>query len=80
MQYGPPEHHRGSLSVAEFARWSGISRSKTYELIGAGSLKSIKVGRRRLIRMSDAMAWLARLAENSTILDSSSYQAKSKPQ
>ena len=38
-----------SASISEFSRISGISRSKTYELLDAGELESIRVGSRRLI-------------------------------
>jgi excisionase family DNA binding protein len=30
----------------------GLSRSRIYQLIGSGELRSIKVGRRRLVPMS----------------------------
>jgi excisionase family DNA binding protein len=38
--------------IPEFGRLSGLGRSKTYELIGEGKLKSIKIGKRRLIVIS----------------------------
>ncbi len=38
-----------SASISEFSRISGFSRSKTYELLDAGELESIRVGSRRLI-------------------------------
>lgn len=37
------------LSVLEAACELGISRSLVYELLAAGSLRSVKIGRRRLI-------------------------------
>jgi excisionase family DNA binding protein len=37
------------LSVVEASRELGISRSLLYELLAAGSLRSAKIGRRRLI-------------------------------
>lgn len=36
-------------TVDDARRLSGIGRSKLYELIAANALKSVKVGRRRLI-------------------------------
>lgn len=38
-----------AVSPAEAARRMGIGRTILYELISAGSLKSIKIGSRRLI-------------------------------
>jgi hypothetical protein len=35
--------------IPEFCLISGLGRSKIYELLGASSLQSIKVGKRRLI-------------------------------
>ena len=49
------------MSVREFARWAGISRAKTYLLITDRSLRTFKLGSRRLIRVADAQAWLASL-------------------
>jgi len=47
------------LSVAEFARRAGIGRSSAYLMIADGSLRSIRVGRRRIIPASE----LGRLAD-----------------
>jgi excisionase family DNA binding protein len=38
-----------TATIPEFCRVSGLGRSTTYELIDEGQLKSIKVGKRRLI-------------------------------
>ena len=38
-----------TATIPEFCRISGIGRSKTYEMIGAGDIDSILVGGRRLI-------------------------------
>ena len=37
---------------------SGIGRSLTYELLGAGHLRARKVGARTLIDVSHGLAWL----------------------
>ena len=37
------------LSVAEAAKALGVSRGSLYELVNAGEVKSIQIGRRRLI-------------------------------
>jgi excisionase family DNA binding protein len=38
--------------VGEFCRLSGLGRTKVYELINAGELESITIGKRRLIVMA----------------------------
>jgi excisionase family DNA binding protein len=45
------------LSIRDFTRYSGLGRSRVYELIKAGELETIKYGRRRLIPMSAAATW-----------------------
>lgn len=44
---------RLAYSPAEAAEAIGISRAKLYELLEAGELRSVKIGRRRLIRAAD---------------------------
>lgn len=39
----------------------GMSRSRLYELLGAGELRSVKVGRRRLIPESAIADYIARV-------------------
>jgi excisionase family DNA binding protein len=43
------------------AQLAGVSRSRIYELLDEGELPSYRDGRRRLIRVADVQAWLARL-------------------
>lgn len=45
------------LSIGQAAERLGIARSTTYALIGSGLLRSVKVGRRRLVP-EDALAEL----------------------
>jgi excisionase family DNA binding protein len=47
------------VSVEEFARRIGIGRSSAYVGVGSGSVRSVKVGGRRLIPASE----VARLAK-----------------
>lgn len=47
----------GAFSIAEFAKNFSIGRSKVYELIGSGELKSYHVGRRILISYQAATEW-----------------------
>ena len=50
-----------AVSPAEAARISGVGRTKFYEAISAGDLKSFKFGSRRLVRVAEIEAWLKRL-------------------
>jgi excisionase family DNA binding protein len=45
------------LSITEFGQMYGLGKTRTYEEINSGRLPAIKVGRRTLIRISDAEAW-----------------------
>jgi excisionase family DNA binding protein len=47
-----------ALSVKEFCGESGLSRSTTYKLIKSNKLRTIKVGKRRLIPVESAEALL----------------------
>lgn len=55
-----PEH-RGALGVDEFCGWAGIGRNKFYQEVKAGKLTLRKVGRKSVITMTDAQAWLEAL-------------------
>jgi excisionase family DNA binding protein len=37
--------------VTEFTRLSGISRARIYEMLSAGQLEAVSIGRRRLIKI-----------------------------
>jgi excisionase family DNA binding protein len=50
-----------AFSIAEFCENYGICRTKAYEEIKAGRLRVVKVGRRSLIKGTDAESWLAAL-------------------
>ena len=52
---------RGAFSVAEFCEWAGgISQAWAWQQLAEGKLASVKCGRRRLIPIEDAKAWLNR--------------------
>ena len=53
-----------SVSVEDAARIVGYSRSGVYELIASGDLKAFKLGRRRLILMTELKAWIERAAKD----------------
>jgi excisionase family DNA binding protein len=50
-----------ALSIEHACRVSGLGKTKLYELIAAGTLKSRKVGRRRLILLTDLNEFLQSL-------------------
>jgi hypothetical protein len=52
------EHEMGAMTIRHFCHWAGIGRTMAYKEIGCGRLKTVKVGRRRLVKWSDAQLWL----------------------
>jgi excisionase family DNA binding protein len=50
-----------ALSVREAAALAGVGRTILYAAVGSGELPSLKVGRRRLIRIESLEAWLKSL-------------------
>ena len=46
------------MTINAFCAWSSLGRTKVYDEIKLGRLRSIRVGGRRLIRADDAEAWL----------------------
>lgn len=50
---------KGALSLCDFLLWSGLGRTKALEEITSGRLHAVKVGRRLLIPVASAYAWLA---------------------
>jgi excisionase family DNA binding protein len=59
------ETHQLAYGVKEAVKILGISRSLLYQEMKAGRIKSVKVGRRTLIRHIDAEAWLEHKANES---------------
>jgi excisionase family DNA binding protein len=47
-----------AVSPGEAARLSGLGRTTIYNALGSGGLKSIKIGKRRLITIEALKAWL----------------------
>jgi excisionase family DNA binding protein len=47
-----------AVSPAEAARLAGLGRTSIYSALGSGALKSIKIGKRRLIAIEALRAWL----------------------
>jgi excisionase family DNA binding protein len=47
-----------AVSPAEAARLAGLGRTSIYGALGSGALKSLKIGKRRLIVVEALRAWL----------------------
>lgn len=47
-----------AMTVLQFAKWAGVSRSHVYVLISNGRLKAVKSLGRTLILRSEAERWL----------------------
>ena len=56
VEYSPSKLAYG---IAEAVQATNVGRSRLYEEIRAGKLKTFKVGNRTLIAADDLMAWLA---------------------
>lgn len=48
-----------AVSTFEAAEISGVGRTTIYEAIQSGALKSVKIGKRRLIRIAALDEWLS---------------------
>lgn len=53
------------LTVVEVSRMLGIGRSKVYELLYSGELKSVKIGAARRVRYSDLRDYVRCLDDES---------------
>jgi excisionase family DNA binding protein len=58
IEMDEPLSNRLALSVQEAAKVVGISRRQIYEEMSRGRLRSIKVGKRRLVPHDDLKHWL----------------------
>ncbi|WP_346321639.1 helix-turn-helix domain-containing protein [Emcibacter sp. SYSU 3D8] len=67
FRHGCQQQHGGIIlqpilcSISEAAKALGLGRSKTYELIAAGQLETVSIGRRRLIRIESVKAFAENL-------------------
>lgn len=51
MPSPPPPPKPITVTIADALSLSGLGRTKLYELINDGMLETVKIGRRRLIKM-----------------------------
>jgi excisionase family DNA binding protein len=54
----PPKAEPLAVSPAEAARLAGLGRTTIYAALGSGALKSLKIGKRRLIALDALRSWL----------------------
>lgn len=52
------------ISVDEAARALGLGRTRLYELVKSGALRSFTIGSRRLFRVSDIEAFISEAQRN----------------
>jgi excisionase family DNA binding protein len=55
-----------AVQVDAAARMTGVSRTEIYKAIKNLDLKSLKVGRRRLVRIDALREWLAAVEQRAT--------------
>ena len=55
-----PQMEPISVRIREACRLTGVGRSKLYELIAAGEVETVKIGRITLVPMSSLRALLTR--------------------
>jgi excisionase family DNA binding protein len=60
-KFGPPPI---LLSVPQACSAAGIGTTMMYELLSSGAIRSVKVGRRRLIERDSIKRWQASLIAN----------------
>lgn len=56
---GIPFAERPTCSIQEACLAAGFGKSKMYELIDEGTIQTVKIGRRRLVRIPSLLALLA---------------------
>ena len=54
---------RALLSIPEFCKIASVGRSTVYEEMSGGRLRSVQVGRRRLIPAAEVRRWLETIAK-----------------
>lgn len=59
--------NRGLLRVEEAAEWLGLGRTKTYELVARGELRSVCIGRSRRVPLSALLSFVERLAVDGAV-------------
>ena len=58
VRWPPGGAYPAFATLTDWQRLSGISRSRTYELLAAGQLRAVKLGGRTLIDVEAGLAWM----------------------
>jgi len=66
-RYFTPLGARISVSIEDAATLTGLSRSRIYELIDAGQVRSIHIGRRHLVLVSSLHELLGEHSESTHV-------------
>jgi excisionase family DNA binding protein len=53
-----------AVDIPEACRLTGLGRSKLYELLSAGDIPSVKIGKRRVVPVASLRQWLAKLSNS----------------
>lgn len=64
-----PTAHKVLISVDDFLRRYGVSRTRAYHEINSGKLRARKLGRRTVIHVDDARNWADSLPSLRTLTD-----------
>ena len=59
IRYQDTTTERLAVSVEDAAAMAGIGRTTLYAALGDGSLRSLKIGKRRLIMVEALKVWIA---------------------
>jgi excisionase family DNA binding protein len=62
------EHRKSAYPITEAAHLLSIGRSKFYELMDAGEIRSFNIGNRRLIAAEDIDAYVAKCRNASQVM------------
>lgn len=50
--------NRGAFTVNEFCAWARMGRTRFYDELNSGRLRTRKLGSKTLVTVADAQAWL----------------------
>jgi excisionase family DNA binding protein len=65
-----------SVSIPTACRMSGLSRSHLYKVMARGDVRSLKMGRRRLVLVDSLRAWLESLPSGGLAITAPSGKGK----
>ncbi len=63
-------------SIPDWCRYSGVGRSSTYEALGRGDLRAVKLGSKTLIDVAHGLSWVNSLPMATVRPHGASHRAK----